>query len=602
MATNISASDMLGTYALFNATDIKQFIINQLKSNPENPFKDVDYLGSNFNALIDVIAVMLQQILFSYSVNTAEASFSTASLYESMAKIVSLLNYKTVGKQTSMLPVRLHVNVPTHDSQGNLNSSNGNVYIPRFLIANYNKQYVLLNEETTSISSFNGQLDTVLYQGSVHESQIYIANGDDFELIHLPDQYINSGSQSFISDNFFIVYVNEEGDGKKWKEYSESSSLFLESSISEKYERRFTEDFGYEFKFGNGTYGKKLKPDARIIIYYLVSDGESGLLNSNGISAKSITTYKSSNYNNIQNSIIGDTKNYDLSWFSVITSGPSTAISYPESVASIRKNAPKVFASQGRLYSLSDYEVYIMKNFSNYCKNLYLCNNNEYVSEYLKYYYDIGLDAPQTDSRVALAHVEFMTAAHANNIYCFTVPNINTLIDGKVPNYLNTSLKKQIVNKCSSLMMPTHNLVIMDPLYRAFTFGSYSINSSRYNKYQINNRLCLVRAKNSKYDNTFIKNYAVNALKDYFMSLQLGSVVNCADIAKILNSIPGINSFYIHDSLGNKDTRLTLYAWNPLYEYEDNIITGQNIICKNFEYPYFYDIDNLENIINVVES
>jgi hypothetical protein len=142
----------------------------------------------------------------------------------------------------------------------------------------------------------------------------------------------------------------------------------------------------------------------------------------------------------------------------------------------------------------------------------------------------------------------------------------------------------------------------MDPIHRAFTFGSYSINTPKYNKYQVANKLCLVRAKNSKYDSNFIKNYAVNALKEYFTTLQLGSTISCVDIAKILNSVPGVNSFYILDVLGNKDSRLSLYVWNPLYEFEDNKITGQNYICEKFEYPYFYDINNLENNVNVVEA
>lgn len=63
------------------------------------------------NALIDVIAVMTQQILFHFSVNSSEASFATANLYESMCKLVNILNYKPMGKHTSMLPVRFTIDV-----------------------------------------------------------------------------------------------------------------------------------------------------------------------------------------------------------------------------------------------------------------------------------------------------------------------------------------------------------------------------------------------------------------------------------------------------------------------------------------------------------
>lgn len=98
MASNISAQGALSSYSLLNATDIKSFIINQL-SNSNNPvFSGCSYLGSNMNALIDVVSVITQQVLFHFSVNTSEANFATATLYESMSKLVSILNYKTVGK------------------------------------------------------------------------------------------------------------------------------------------------------------------------------------------------------------------------------------------------------------------------------------------------------------------------------------------------------------------------------------------------------------------------------------------------------------------------------------------------------------------------
>ena len=596
MATNISANQLLNNYTLFNATDIKQFIIEQLKSNPESPFKDVDYLGSNINALIDVIAVMLQQIQFSYSLNTSEASFSNAMLYESMSKIVSILNYKSVGKQTAMLPVQISIDA----SKSTSSQFSGDIIIPKFLTLNYNKPYVLLENQSATLFSGKGSYDTVFHQGSIHESQVYIAAGDDFETFNLSDPYTNAGKASFISDNFFTVYVDENGDGS-WKEYKESACLFLENSLSEKYERRFTEDFGYEFKFGNGTYAKKLNQGAKIVIYYLVSDGESAEMPSTPLLPNSISIYKSSLYNAIQDSIKIDNKDYDLSWFSAKNTGPTTPISYPESVASIRKNAPKVFASQNRLYSLNDYTVFIMKNFSNYCKHIYTCKNDEYISDYLKYYYDIGLTAPQEDSRCALAQVEFMSSAHFNNIYSFIVPTTNTIIDGKVPNYLNTALKKQIVNKCSSLMGPTHNLVIMDPIHKAFCFGSLSLTDDKYKKYQVNNRIFITRNKNSQFDREYIKNYAVAALTTYFNSLRLGSTISCMDVNGILSSIPGASGFYVQDVFNNKDSRLYFYIWNPLYQFEDNRIISQNYICKNFEYPYFYDINNLENIINVID-
>lgn len=601
MATNISAANMLSSYALFNATDIKQFIIDQLKANPDSPFKDVDYLGSNINAFIDIIAVMLQQILFSYSVNASETSFSTALLYENMSRIVSLLNYKSAGKQTSILPVRFTISRQTNNT-----ALAERISIPKFLNVSYNHSYVLLNEEIVYIPAGQMEItyDTILHQGKVHESQIFYAMGDDFELITIPDKFIKETPDSFISDNFFTVYVDENNDGN-WVEYEEASSLFLENSEAQKYERRFTEDFNYEFKFGNGTYGKKLKKGARIIIYYLVSDGESALIGNDILNGKNLIVYSSSNYQKIKESMsyLLPSENIDiLEWISVKNTGPSTPISYPESVNSIRKNAPKTFSSQGRLFSLGDYSAFIEKYFSSYAKSAYFCKNDEFTNEYLKYYYDLGMASPQKDSRLNIAQVDFMSAVNFNNIYCFLVPAINTLINGKIPNYLNSALKKQITNKANPLMGISHNLVIIDPIYRAFTFGSYYLDSEEFNEEQYQNKLVLRRNKYTKYSYSFIKNYCIDSLKTYFDTLTLGSTINISDISQLITSIPGVKDFYIEDKNGNRDDKLNLFVWNPLYSNEDNVLISQPYKCKNFEFPYFYDINNLANKIEVVDE
>lgn len=597
MATNVSANNMLSSYALFNATDIKQFIIDQLRNNPDNPFKDIDYLGSNINTFIDIIAVMLQQILFSYSVNSSETSFSTALLYENMSRIVSLLNYKSAGKQTSILPVRFTVKRTSTDSEERFS-------IPKFLTVNYNHQFSLLNEETIFFPKGQSEIffDTILHQGKISESQIFVANGDVFETFEIADNFIRSEGSNFISDNFFTVYVDEENNGN-WVEYEECASLFLENSEAQKYERRFTEEFGYEFKFGNDIYGKKLKKNARIIIYYLVSDGEPAQIGNDILSSNKLTEYTTHNLSLIKAASNFNTNTkVDLSKVVVKNTGPSTPISYPESVASIRKNAPRVFASQGRLFSLGDYEAFIKKFFDSYVKDTYFCKNEEYISDYLKYYYDIGMSAPQSDSRLNIAQVEFMTAVNFNNIYCFLVPAVNTIINGKIPNYLNTSLKRQIIDKAIPQMGISHNLVIIDPIYKAFTFGSYGLDDSEFNEKQYNNKLILVRNKNTKYSYSFIKKYCVDSLTTYFKSLKLGSTINVSDITQIINSVPGVKSFYIEDENGITDTSLNLFIWNPLYSNEDNTILSQPYTCKSFEYPYFYDLNNLNSKIEVIDE
>lgn len=212
MASNVSAKGALNSYSLFNATDIKSFIINQLQSSDNDVFSGCSYLGSNMNALIDIISVMTQQILFHFSVNTSEASFATANLYESMCKLVNILNYKTMGKHTSMLPVRFTIDVAKYKRE---HVGASQITIPRFSHVAYNSNYFLKNEIIVPIDEIKSDkttVDALLFEGELKESLDFVANGDEFETFILTDSFIGTNSK-FITDNFFVVYVDENNNG-----------------------------------------------------------------------------------------------------------------------------------------------------------------------------------------------------------------------------------------------------------------------------------------------------------------------------------------------------------------------------------------------------
>lgn len=601
MASNVSATGALNSYSLFNATDIKSFIINQLQSSDNDVFNGCSYLGSNMNALIDIIAVMTQQILFHFSVNTSEASFATANLHESMCKLVNILNYKAMGKHTSMLPVRFTIDVSEFK---NKNKGLSQITVPRFTYVAYNSNYFLKNEIIIPIDELKTDkttVDALLFEGELKEATNFIANGDEFETFVLNDTLIDSGTK-FITDNFFIIYVDEENNGQ-WQEYTETTSLFMHDKNAQVFERRFNEDQDYEFKFGNDIYGKKLKKDARVIVFYVVSSGEIGVLGSDVIERTVPFEYSSQSWTNILKSNYSkiDTNTFGLQYMTVENTGNGTNISYPESVQSIRTNAPRIFASQNRLFTLADYKTFILKNFQSYIKDVFVCNNDVYTKDYLKYYYDIGLDSPQEDSRLNIAQVEFMTSTNFNNVYCFTVPNVNTIIGGKIPNYLNNILKQEVVNSAQEYKGFNHNLVLLDPIYKAITFGSF-MDDTDFNTNQLENRLVLVRNRLSKYSYSYIKGLAVDVLKNYFNSLTIGSEISITQLTRDLNAIPGVKRFYIRNKEGGQEKKLTFYMWNPLYSNEDNFTTQQDILNEEFVYPYFYDLDNITNLIEIEDE
>lgn len=601
--SSISSTKTLDSYSLFNATDVKSYIINELSKSDNPVFSGCSYMGSNMNALIDIVSLISQQILFHFSLNTSEASFTTANLYENMSKLVNILNYKPIGKQTSMIPVRFTLNVAKFLEASNAHTDSQYITIPRFTKVSYNSNYYLKNEIVIPILNSNQtalNIDTILFEGEMRESTIFESNGDEFETFIINDTFINS-SRRFITDNFFVVYVDELGNGQ-WKEYTETSSLYLHSGLDAVYERRFNEDMNYEFKFGNGINGKKFEKGARIVIFYLLSNGEESILGDDTISDTKATQYSSGLWATIKrsNNVNMETQNiYD--YMTVKNTGGGTSISYPESVESIRVNAPRAFASQNRLFTLGDYKTFIQKNFSQYVKDLHVCINDYYVNNFLKYFFDIGLSSPQEDSRLNIAQVEFMTSTNFNNVYAFIVPKVNTIIGGTIPNYLNNTLKHEIVNSTVDYRGLTHNLVLLDPVYKAITFG-YFMDNSDWNANQLENRLVIVRGRLSKYSQNFIKERVVSGLKNYFNSLSLGSEINLAQLTQVILSVPGVSNFHIKNNQGQIENKMTLFVWNPLYINEDNVTTQQNIACESFVYPYFYDLDNIGNLIDIEDE
>ena len=142
---------------------------------------------------------------------------------------------------------------------------------------------------------------------------------------------------------------------------------------------------------------------------------------------------------------------------------------------------------------------------------------------------------------------------------------------------------------------------MLDPIYKAITFGSF-MDDTDFNENQLKNKLVLVRNRLSKYSYSYIKGLAEDVLKNYFNSLTIGSEINLAQLTKDLNSIAGVKRFYIRNHEGVEEKKLTFYVWNPLYSNEDNYTTQQDILNESFVYPYFYNLDNIANLIEIEDE
>lgn len=590
-------------YLTFDANTLKGLIIERLNEN--EIFTDQNFEGSNFSAFIDVVAYMYHVLLFQLNTTSNESTFSTATIYENMNKLVSNIGYNPLGDQTSLANISL--------SAANLTS---NVYtIPRFSsIAANGTTYVSIDDITFDKVLNNTQeivipSNNTLYQGVITEAS-FNAAGEPYENIILVDTFTskqfkqstsNVRNSKFISDNTFNVFVQDNTTGS-WSEYKETSSLFLESASAKKYEKRLNGKGNYEFKFGNNLNGKQLQANDSVLIYYVTSDNEAGLIGPNSFTGSTFTLFGTANFNSVKQVLYPSNQTLilpsQLGNITVNNRFASSPTKLAETVADIRINAPKVFASQNRLVSKNDYESQINRNFNNITRNVKVLSNQDYTSKVLAYYNDIGLANGNDNSRVLYSQVLFSTSTSFNNVYVYTVPENNPTLNGLVPNYLNQSQKQLIAEFCDNKKDITQNVVISDPIFKAFAFGASNVNDDSVDDIVNNSILRITVDKNQSLNDSAVKSAIFNIINNYFNRVELGDIINISNITTDILNIPGVTS--LHTVNGDAEVpNLNFIIWNPDYKTEDNVIQSLNYQLEDFQFAYFYNPQNITNKIAI---
>ena len=594
-------------YLSFDANSLKTLIIERLNEN--EIFTDQNFEGSNFNAFIDAVSYMYHVLLFQLNTTSNESTFSTATIYDNMSKLVSNIGYKPQGDQTSLLYFNL--------SAQNLAS---NVYtVPRFSSVNVDGYTYSLIDDITfqKTRPFANEAvaisNNTLYQGSISEA-VFRTTGEPYETITLVDTFNTQqvvpvartvNSQQFISDNAFRVFVKNITTGQ-WAEWRETASLFLESPTSKSFEKRLNENGDYDFKFGNNNNGKQLEANDTVAIFYVISNNEIAVAGERVMQSTSFNLFTSKNFNEIRDTVYSEETNLietdNIANVSISNTFASTPVKKAESIDQIRANAPKIFSTQNRLVTKTDYENQINRNFNNVTKNVKVLDNNTYTSQYLEYFNRIGLTRPNDNGRVLLSQVRFSSSTSFNNVYVYTVPSNTPIIDERLPNFLNPAQKQTINNFCFDKKDVTHNVVLADPIFKAVSFGvgSSAIQTDPDLLDEIINEsfLRVTVDANTSPSNSSIKTNILNIFKKYFKDVQLGGTIDTGNITKEILSIDGIVSLEtVHNN--NATPNISFIVWNPDYRLEDNIIQTQNYNLSDFEYGYFFEISNIPSKIAI---
>jgi len=593
-------------YAAFDALSLKSLIIKRLNSN--TVFTDQNFEGSNISAVIDIIAYAYNVLLFYLNQTAAESTFSTATIYENINKIVKLLGYNPVGFQTAILPFKAYANYQLPA---------GTYTVPRYTYFTINGTVYSFNGDITFTKSTSGTEylsvfsdQNLLYQGSYTEYPTYVATGQPLETITMV--IVDNNNNNIIIDHFNIdVYVRDNtATIPKWVKWESTQSLFLERSNALKYEIRLNEDGRYEIKFGNNVNGKQLNTNDEVAIYYINSNGTSGQVGANTLNGNTPFIYNPVRFSQIKadttpaNLRLLDQRELNLLSFENLD--PSTKFVAAESVANIKANATNTFKSQFRLVTTEDFQNYILKNYSNILASVKVVNNWDYLSQHIKYFYDLGVSKPSLESRVLFNQVKFADSCNFNNIYVYSVPKLEKITSLSTrANYINTAQKNLIINNVNRTKLATAEVVFNDPVYMQFDLGLKLQNEVLTPEISDNCYLQISRDLTSKRNPETIRQLVASIIVDYFATTKdnLGKLISLTDLSSQINAIEGIvdvKTIRIDGTTTYSAPGINFLAFNPVYPYDDINIISQDTQLPFFKFPFLNNSTNFIDKITVI--
>jgi len=319
---------------------IKETLKQYLQSNSN--FTDYDFEGSNLSTILDVLAY--NTYLTSYNTNmvTNEVFLDSATLRENVVALARNIGYLPRSRKSARSSISFFINTTEIIPQPSIITlKKGTVCTTAGSFGN--QSYVFSILEDISVPVYNNIAtftDIPIYEGTLLNTNFTYSTKNPNQKFILPNVGIDT---DLISVN---VKTNEQATAKT--KYSAQNSIFDIDGGSRVYYLSEIEDERYQIFFGDGIFGASLEEGNFVDVDYVVSSGDTG----NGVAQMTFAGNLSYERNGLSYQV---TSGISL----VTTNSFSTGGENIESVESIRKFAPRIYASQNRAVSAQDYESLI---------------------------------------------------------------------------------------------------------------------------------------------------------------------------------------------------------------------------------------------------
>ena len=314
---------------------IKANLRNHLRG--QDIFKDYDFDGSNMSVLLDILAYNTSLNAFYVNQLAGESFLDSAQLRSSVVSHAKELNYRPRSSRSAKATIRLRVEQNNSDTltipKGTSFTTTYNFKTYTFTTSEVKSYYAAFNEATQSYIFETDDIE--IYEG------FYVSESFTMNYANESLRFVLSNPE--IDTNSLVVNAIEDG-GSNIINYTEGSSLLGLTSQSRKYFLQAVEQGKYELIFGDDIIGRRPADSSIISVQYRISSGKAP----NGATRFAPDT---------------DLTSDSSGRVTVTTIGKAFGGDEPESIASIKFNAPRHFQTQERAITESDYETIFRSQF-----------------------------------------------------------------------------------------------------------------------------------------------------------------------------------------------------------------------------------------------
>ena len=330
----------LVNFANLDFDQIKVSLKEYIRAN--STFTDYDFEGSNLSSIIDLLAYNTYITSYNANMVSNEVFIDSATLRENVVSLARNIGYVPKSRKAASATISFFIDCSNiSPTPSNITLKKGPVASTSGTFGNQSFVFSIISDITVpvldGIASFD---EIVVYQGSLLTSNFTYSSRTPNAKFILP----NSGIDTSLIN---VVVKGNQGSTTKVA-YTAQDSLFNIGKESKVYYLQEIQDERYQLIFGDGIFGKALEEGNFIIADYIVSSGDSG----NGVNqfefAGSLSYTRNGNDYTVTDGI-------SLISTDVSSKGGETI----ETVDSIKKFAPRIYASQNRALTANDYETLI---------------------------------------------------------------------------------------------------------------------------------------------------------------------------------------------------------------------------------------------------